>query len=200
MIKSSRFIVLLALLFVIMPSCYFGTQFQQAVNFLKCDFRLETIENLSLAGISLQQKKSYKDLSIVDIGKLSAAFLKNSFPLEFDLNIEAKNPNDQPASMNKMDWILFIDNTQFTQGLLKERVLIGPNNATTVFPVAIKADMMEVFSGESMESLVNLAINLLGQGNKPSGLTMKVRPSINIAGYDLFYPDYLTIANEFGGR
>ena len=78
-------------------------------NLTKCDFRLESVQHLNLAGVNVQNVKKVSDLNMLDAANLAAAISSQKFPLDFTLNIEAKNPNTAAAGMSQIDWILLID-------------------------------------------------------------------------------------------
>lgn len=56
-----------------------------------------------------------------------------------------------------------------------------------------------MLSGESLESIKNLAFNVAGQGAHSTRITLKLKPSIMVMGSPLAYPDYFTVSTEFGG-
>ena len=57
------------------------------------------------------------DLNMFDAAKIASAVGSQQFPLDFTLNIEAKNPNTSTAGMTKIDWILLIDDIEMTRGI-----------------------------------------------------------------------------------
>jgi len=190
-----KIIVLIALL-VTSVSCDVLKQATELTSFVKCKFRLHTIENLKLAGVNIQEKKSMSDLSFLDAAKLTAALSSNKLPMSFVLNIQVQNPNQNQAAMNRLDWQLFIDETEITQGILSQRLEI-PANETGTLPLLLTFDLKEVFKKESGNSLLNLVFNLVGAGNEPSHISLKAKPTIIVGTREIVYPGYITISNEF---
>lgn len=45
----------------------------------------------------------------------------------------------------------------------------------------------------------NFAMNLSGNGEKPSRIKVKMKPSILVNGQPLSYPGYVTVKTEFSG-
>ena len=168
-------------------------------NFGKCDFRIESTKNMKLAGVNIQDKRGISDLSITEIAKIGGAIAGNSLPLVFDLSIEAKNPNTVLAAMNKLDWILLIDNAEMTRGVLEKRIEI-PANTTTTFPVGINIDLMKALGGKSRDALINFALNLAGMSNEPTKIKLKAKPTIYFGTTPVEYPGYITIKHEFGAE
>jgi hypothetical protein len=47
---------------------------------------------------------------------------------------------------------------------------------------------------------MNFGLNLAGSGNRPSRMTLKVKPTIMVGTTPISYPGYLSVTNEFGGK
>jgi hypothetical protein len=168
-------------------------------NFSKCEFRLESLTDIKLAGINIQNATSMADLGIMDYAKISSAIASGALPFSFNLNVQARNPNPGTASMNKLDWILLIDKIEMTRGILDKRIEILPQNIAT-FPVAMNFDLMKALSGKSGEALLNLAFNLSGSGERPTRITLKAKPTIMIGTNPIQYPGYNSVDQDFGAQ
>jgi hypothetical protein len=169
-------------------------------NLTKCDFRLESVKNLNLAGINVQGIKKVSDLNLLDAGKLATAVASNQFPLDFTLNIEAKNPNTAAAGISQIDWILLIDDIEMTKGLLDKQVSIPANNGVALIPLQLHFDLKKALSGKSADAILNFGLNLAGSGNKPTRFTLRMKPTINVNGFPITYPGYLDVKTEFGPK
>jgi LEA14-like dessication related protein len=191
-------LVFIALATIVMNGCDVVQQAQQAINLTNCDFRIRTVENITLAGVNVQAYKSVKDLNIADMAKLTVAASKPTFPLSLQLNIEGRNPNTTSAGLNKIDYILLIDDIQMTQGSLVKSFVIPPNNGTTMIPMQLTFDLKKVLQGKSLDAIMNFGFNLAGVGNKPTRIKIKLKPTIMIGPTMLEYPGYITVGTEFG--
>lgn len=189
----------IALATVVINSCDVVQQAQQAVNLANCDFRIRTVENITVAGVNVQAYKSVKDLNIADMAKLTVAATKPTFPLSLKLNLEGRNPNSTSAGLNKIDYILLIDDIQMTEGSLMQSFVIPPNNGTTIIPMQLTFDLKKVLQGKSLDAIMNFGFNLAGVGNKPTRIKIKLKPTILIGPTQLEYPGYITVGTEFGG-
>lgn len=187
-------------LFMILTSCDVLQQVNQAANLTKCEFRLESVTNLSLAGVNVQKVNELSDLSLLDAGKLATAVSSQQFPLNFTLNIEAKNPNPSVAGITKIDWILLIDGIEMTKGILDQQVTIPANNGTAIIPMQLHFDLKKALSGKSADAIINFGLNLADMGNKPSRITLKMKPTITINSFLLSYPGYITTNTEFSSN
>ena len=187
-----------ALLFL--TGCSVTRQAQEAANLANCDFRIISVENITMGGVPVQNVKSVRDLNMGDLAMLMAGFASPTFPLTLQLNLQGKNQNPKPAGMNRIEWILFIDDIQMTSGILDKPFLIPPNNGTVNIPVEIGLDLKQVMNGKSSEAILNFGLNLAGMGNKPSRFKIKIKPTISFGGSQLALPGYITVKTEYAGH
>jgi hypothetical protein len=185
------------LLTLMISACSVLQQTSEIAALTKCEFRIESARNMKLAGVNIQDKQTLSDLSIMEMTKIAGVLAGGTLPLTFDLNVQVKNPNPGLAAMNKLDWILIIDDIEMTRGLLNQRVEIPANMVTTV-PVAMSLDLMKSLSGKSGDALINFALNLAGTGSRPTRIKLKAKPTILIGTTPIEYPGYITIKQEFG--
>ena len=176
---------------IFLASCGMYNKMQ---TFTKCDFKLKSLEPITLAGINIQKISKFNDLGILDVAKITAAYISKSLPLNITANIFVTNPNPSPAAMTKMDWILEIDKIHIATGILNKRVDVPANGGTAIFPVEINSDLIKVLSGKSKESIQDFGFGLSDANNKASSrIALKVKPYVTISGINLSYPDYFTV-------
>ncbi len=202
--RLPRFQPALATLFFLpflpFSGCATLQQLGQMANLSQCRFRLASVEQTSLAGIALQDGSGPSDLGPLDLIKLQSAFSSGTLPLQCTLNLEARNPNGSPAGMSRMEWVLFMDGSRLTSGVLEKPVEIAPNGETGTFPLAVSLDLLQVLSGKTLDSMVNLASNIAGEGTRPTRITLQVKPSITVAGQTLDYPGFVTVRHDFSSN
>lgn len=188
-IVSSSFIIFLI-------GCGVTRQIQEAKNFAKCEFRIRSVEGTRLGDVKIQNVKSIKDLGFKKAAEIAGVLTSETIPLSFTLNLQSKNPNAEAAAMNKLEWILFIDDQQMVDGILDRKVEILGGQIAEI-PIEILTDLKEVLKGKSRDAIANLAFNVAGQGNNPTHILLKIKPSIEIAGFTVQYPGYIDVKMEF---
>jgi hypothetical protein len=198
--KISAGLAAISLFGILLPSCEVTQQAQQMYNLVNCDFRILSADHITLAGINISNYHSLKDLNMTDVLKLTTAMTQPAFPLSLRLNLEGKNPNTTPAGLSRFDYILFIDDIQMTEGTFASPVTIPPNNGTAVIPMQLTIDLKKVLQGKSADAIMNFGFNLSGNGNKPTRILVKIKPSITIGSSVLSYPGYINVRTEFGGN
>lgn len=187
-----RFCVLTV--FIMLASC---STIREMSALAKCEFKVNNIKDLTLVGVNIQKISSITDLSWSDAGKIAAAIFTSSFPLNFTLNLDVKNPNKTMAALNHLDWILLIDDIQMAKGMVDKRVEIAPNGGVSNLPININFDLKEALSGKSYESIKNFAFNLAGYGSGPTRITVKAKPTIMIGNKSIQYPGYISIKTQY---
>jgi LEA14-like dessication related protein len=162
-----------------------------------CEFRLGTLENPLLAGVDISKVFSAKDFSIDQTGKLSRSILQGTLPLSFILNVDVKNPNPKNASLNRLEYLAFIDDTQIASGSMEEHVVIPAGGGIATIPVKVQTDVMDLLKKEPMNTVLNYALNLADNGKRPVRVSIKIKPWIQIGSVDREYPGYITINQDF---
>jgi hypothetical protein len=133
----------------------------------------------------------------MDAARFATALASNTIPLTLTLNMDVKNPNKEQAAMSRMDWRMFIDDTEIIQGAVNDRVAIAGNGGIATLPVQVSVDLRKVLSGKSGETIRNFAFNLAGESNQPTRFMMRIKPTIDVLGYQVDYPDFLDVKMDF---
>ncbi|MCD6660550.1 MAG: hypothetical protein LT105_10350, partial [Lentimicrobium sp.] len=164
-----RFLTVFLVAGMIFTACDVLNQVQQMATLAKCEFRLSSVDQLRLAGVNIQQVKQLSDLKVMDAAKITTAAISGgSLPLNFTLNVEAKNPNSAIAGLNRLEWTLLIDDIEMVSGVNDNRVQIPANGGTAVIPLTIGVDLKQALKGKSADAIANFGLNLAGAGNKPT--------------------------------
>jgi hypothetical protein len=159
---------------------------QSLTNLKNCEFKLESVDNFRVSGVSIDDKKKLADFSMMEGAKLTSTFASGKLPVSFNLNVGVKNPNDgsgntksADARLTNMDWELFIDNVETVRGSFDKEVVIPGTGREVTIPLRMQLDLVDFFGNRSYESLINLALNIGGYGSSPSRLTLYIRPVIS---------------------
>ncbi|MBL7959777.1 hypothetical protein JNL27_06005 [bacterium] len=191
--KRMMWALIITCLFI---GCGVARQIQEAKNFAKCEFRIKSVEGTRLGDVKIHNVKSIKDLSFKKAAEITSVLASDKVMLSFTLNLQAKNPNAEMAAMNNLEWILFIDEYEMVEGILNQKVEI-PGGQIAEIPIAISTDLREALKGKSRDAIAKLAFNVAGQGDSPTHILLKVKPSIEIAGFSVQYPGYIDVKMEF---
>jgi LEA14-like dessication related protein len=190
--------------FIFIPMILLAAISQNSCNFLKeisalgkCEFRVTTLDDPEIAGVDVSQIRSFNDLSLVDMGIISASFLKGDLPLSFTLNVEVRNPNPAMAALNSLEYLAFIDDVEVANGQLDRRIEIPANGGVTAIPLRLNTDLIDIMKKDSRQALVNFGLNLADAGNRPTRVSIKVKPTILVGAMEINYPGYFTVKHDF---
>jgi hypothetical protein len=192
-------IVILSLslvLFLILPSCDVLRQVQEMQMLSKCEFRIHTVSDIQLAGVNVSKIQSLSDVSPLDVLQITNALLNNQLPLIFKINLQVKNPNEQSASLNSLEWIVFIDDMQMLDGAIKERFVVNASETSTL-PVQIGFNLAEVLQGERRDKIMSFGLGLADGSGSTKRVMVKLRPSIMVGQRSIMYPGWIEVRNEF---
>ncbi len=193
--KKISYFVLITLVVCLSVSC---RTVREIKNLAKCDFRMTTTENTNISGVNVQNVQSYGELNMLDVAQILTVYqTTKGVPLGITLNVEARNPNDKLAAMNFMEWIAEIDGMEIARGVLDKRIEVAPSGGTAIFPIKISADLVKVFSSKQGQDAASKGLGLSDGNNRPTRLTLKIKPSISIGKGFVKYPGYIKLNKDF---
>ena len=169
-----------------------------AMMFSSCDIfnqlasDVASVANLRNCEFNLTQGQ----LSATDVVKLVAAYQTKKVPLAMNVNVDVKNPTTTQAAMTALDWILAIDGKDMANGINSQRYTIKPS-ATTTVPLGVNTDLGDLFSKEGVEKLKNFASSFTKDGTS-SKVGLRVKPSINVGGTQVPFPNYIKLEKKTG--
>ena len=187
-------ILLMCLIVTLFNSC---RSKDELVALSKCEFRVKNANNITLAGIAIDNVETFSDLGIADGLTLLAAAASDNLPMSLIVNVEVMNPNSDRAALNKAEWILYVDDLLITTGTYEERIEIPANGGMAIMSVPVSVNLKKLLEGETGLALLNLAFNLADIGEEPSRITLSVKPYIYIGRRLISYPGFFDIRTEF---
>lgn len=111
--KTKFFIAVFAVLCFLGQGCGVTRQVGEVYNLTQCRYDYHSISQLNFAGVDLS-----RGVSVTTVPQVLALLggSKSSLPLNFTVNLDVTNPNQSTASLHGLDYILRIDNVEFTRG------------------------------------------------------------------------------------
>ena len=198
-LRSTITILIFILLVIGEVGC---SAYETIVNLSRLKFRIDSIDNLELAGIPLKNKLGINDFSTLETMKLSTAFVRNTLPLTFTINVDAKNPNDGTggyprtnATIVSFPWRLFLDDKQTVTGNIGSEVAVPGSGETTKIPLKVTIDLVQFFKEKGYQGILNLALNLVKESSAPSKITLYAQPTVSSQLGNIKYPKEIKIIN-----
>jgi hypothetical protein len=199
LIKRAAPIFISILLVISEAGC---SAYETIANLSRLKFRIDSIDNVELAGIPLRGKLSINDFSTLEALKLSTAFVRNTLPLSLTINIDAKNPNDGTggyprtnATIISFPWRLFLDNKQTVSGDISSEIAVPGTGETAKIPFKVTIDLVQFFKDRGYQGILNLALNLGRESSTPSKITIYAQPTVGTELGNIKYPKEIKIIN-----
>ena len=172
---------------------------QQIAALRQVAFALAGVQHGRLAGVPLERIVSYSDLTNTDLARLALAVARNDVPLEFQVDVQAENPadNQATATLVRLGWSLFVDDTETISGVLDTTYALPPGEPV-VIPLQMRLNLTQFFDGPASD-LVNLATGLAGLNADPTRITLRATPSIDTPYGPIAYPSPITIVSRTVG-
>lgn len=195
-----KIILLSVVLLFFTSSC---SVYETMVNLSRLKFKLGAVNNFTVGGVNISNKKSLQDFNPLEVVNLTAVIASGKLPASFTLNVEAKNPNDGSGGYPKTDatlkafpWRLEIDDVETISGNIGTPVSVPGIDQITNIPLTMNIDLIEFFGNKGYENLLNLALALGGQQGSSSKLSLYARPTVSSPLGDIKYPSELKIVDQ----
>ncbi len=197
--KKSFVILFLVILALSNINC---SVYQTIVNISRLQFRIGKVDNLRVNGVNFEGKKSAADFNPIEVLKLTSSVVQKKFPVNFTLNVEAKNPNDgkggyarTDATIKSFPWSLYVDDKLTISGNIESPVNVPGTGEITVIPIQIRIDLFKFFKDKDYESLLKLALAISGNKGSSSKLVLYAQPTLSTILGDITYPQQLKIVD-----
>ncbi|MBS3946579.1 MAG: hypothetical protein KGZ42_13830 [Melioribacter sp.] len=193
-------LIKLILLVLLLSSC---SVFRTLENVSRLKYKIHSAVNYKVVGISIENKKSLKDFSSIEMLKLSSGILKGNLPLTFSLNIEAKNPNDGTGGYPKTDLTLesfpykfFLNENEIIDGNIENPLSVPGIGESTIITLNIEFDLAKSFKEKSLDDILLLLLNIGGAGGSTSNIKLLARPVVGTPLGKINYPNEITIVDK----
>jgi len=182
-------------------SCDVAQQVAGTYQLTQCKYNYNSISSLTLAGVNLQNANSLSSLNPLNLASLTSAFSSKSgsLPLNFTLNLDVSNPGVQAALLSGLGYILEIDGHEMTTGFIDQKLQID-GGQKALLPINMSFDLKKALSGQSLDVIKNLAFNFAGIGSSSSDVTVRLKPSFNVAGKVVNSPNYIPVSFKLNNK
>lgn len=193
-------IVSILLLAAGISSCGLNKQAQQIKALEKCDYKLISASNITLAGTDVRKLISKKEFNLVNVPSLALGYLRKDIPLEANLNLEISNPSATTAAINNFEYKILINQQEIANGTVDQRVNVDPGQRTRV-PVLLHANIYQFLAdGKTLGDITDFLSGAVQGSEKKGMVTLKIRPSIMVGNGLVKYPGFITIDKEVSSK
>jgi len=195
MIMNIKTAVFCLSLCMVLAGCDVMKQVGGAYNMTQCKYNYNSISQLTLSGIDMSRGVSITSLPAV-LSILSGQ--ATSIPMNFNLNLDVSNPNATEAMLHGVEYILSIDNVQFTSGSMNQSLMI-PSGGQQMLPIRIGIDLVTLMKGETKDAVTSIVENFIGIGSRQSNVTLQLKPTFMVGNIPVTSPMYIPVSFSFGG-
>lgn len=187
-------IILLAFVALFFVQCGVN-RFAQLKAFEDCKYELISADSIYVANINIKEVMDKKDVDLGKAPRLALALLRRNVPLDAKLNLQISNPSGAVAAINQFEYKILIKNQELASGFVNQNISVAPGGGKVLVPVRISSNIYHLLSDDKTQRA--LADFFDKQGNdKKSILTIKVRPTMDMANRKINYPGFITIDKE----
>lgn len=169
---------------------------RNSYNMVNCEYSYNSVSDITVDGMNLSS--GLNPLSIMKLTSLLTG-KASSIPLGFTVNLNVKNPSQSAAALHGMQYVISIDDVQFTNGTINQSLHISGGDTQTL-PLTIGVDLITLMQNNSKDAIVNIAKNFLGMSDKKSKVSLQLKPSFLIGNQTITSPIYFPVSFTFGGK
>ena len=181
---KKKSVLSIILVFTLLQSCIV-TRTLQLVN---CDFNFNQIKSFTANGVDVLNQSSLNDLSFNNKMNLSKSLLTGKMAVDVEMALDVVNKSDGKAVMNTVDWILLLKKEEVLSGTTNTRMLVEAGEMGVLL-LKFSFNLFKVLKGSNISDLWEIANN----PSNPDLFTIKIKPSVQIAGQQVKYPGYINI-------
>ncbi|MCS3553732.1 MULTISPECIES: hypothetical protein [unclassified Sphingobacterium] len=187
-LKKNWLLMLMSVTFL--SSCGISRQKAQIENLGKCKFDIQSVDSIRVAGTSIQKIVKADGIDLSALPSVALGMLRKNIPLDAVIRLKIENPTLKKAAINQFQYIILFEKKQLAEGIVNQSISLDPGQST-VASVRLNTNIYELINNGDLAGFIG------SNSNTKKGLfTIKIKPSINVAGKSIFYPGYITIDRE----
>lgn len=193
----TKLLFILATLSLPFSACK-NSQLGQVKTLGDCRYSIASADSIYLAGTDIRQFRKLEDLNPARFPRLAAGLLVRNVPLDARINLEITNPTNRLAGINQLEYKVLLAGQELFNGFLNQRIEVQPGGGKTRVPVRLNANAYQLLTDpKTRDAFTQLVQNLSGADNaRPSKLTIRIKPTLDLLGGQVNYPGYITIDQD----
>lgn len=193
-------ILLVCFVALTVMGCGVNKQAQQIKALEKCKYRINSAQNISVAGADVKKLMAGQNINLASLPALAFGLLRKDVPLHATLNMEVTNPSGSLAAINQFEYKVLINKQELATGFVNQLVSVGAGQSVVV-PVDVNVNVYQFISNAKVMSEISDFLRGGSDGVERKGLiTLKIRPSIMVGNTLVQYPGFITIDKEVSSK
>lgn len=182
-------------LLLLLPLFFFACNTKKDIDaFKEAKYELEGIDQLTVNGISMLDKKRAEDFSFGEAAMLFSAFSDNKIDAISTLGLKVKLPEGSETrsmTITQFKWQLLVDGKQTLSGLVNEPIELrdGLNTITVKTPIKLIEENGKV----NLSKVMQLTALLNSDASKRPPLTLQIKPTIDTSVGPVELPSFINV-------
>ena len=203
--KKNIWVFVIMIMAGVLSSCGVGRQVADAKTFGECKYDIASVDSVYLAGIDIREFKNLRSFNDFDLARypgLAMGLLRKNVPLDLRVNVDITNPTKKRAAINQLEYKVLLAENEIFNGFLSQLIEVLPGTGKTRVPIQLNTNAYQLLSNDkTRDEFINMVLALTGRSDaKPSKFTVKVKPTIDLAGKQVNYPGYITFEKEITSK
>ena len=184
---------------LLMYGCNVFEQIGGVYNLSQCKYDYNSIDNIEIAGLKLGKGKGISIANLATLSTILAGGNLQTIPFTMTLNLDVQNPNEKAAYLNGLDYLIELNDMEFSTGKLDVPLRIEPGK-TAVLPLSIGLDLRNMMNRYSQERVTSEMSRFLGISPGQTKVSVKLWPTLLIGDIPLKSPTYIPVTFVYGGN
>ncbi|HXH99502.1 MAG TPA: hypothetical protein VNI52_04485 [Sphingobacteriaceae bacterium] len=191
--KKLFFLPFVAVLFA---QCGVKHQLTQLKAFEDCKYELVSADSMYVANINVKEMIEKKDMDLKKAPRLALALLRRNVPFDAKLNLQISNPSGVVAAISQFEYKILVRNRELASGFVNQNISVSPGGGKVIVPVRISSNIYHLLADDKTQRAIADFFAKEDNQNNKSLLTIKVRPTLDVANRKVNYPGFITIDKE----
>lgn len=190
---------LIPLLVFSLTSCDVLNQIGGAIQLSQCEYTYNSVTDMQLAGINLGNGSTISLSNFASISSILTGGNLQTIPFSMTLKMDVKNPNQTAAFLNALDYVIDINEMEFTSGKMDIPIRVEPGQ-TQVLPISIGVDLKNLINRYSRDRVAKEMSGFLGLSSDETKVTVKLWPKLIVGNAPIKVPAPIPVVFTFGGK
>jgi len=142
---------------LLITSCSIYRQGVELKTFSQCNFTVQSVKVISIAGINISNIKKVTDLPLNDYILLAGQAFSKNIPSKLLIKLNASNSSNKKAAVSGFDWELYLKDALYSTGSVSKSVVVLAKQSVT-FEMPADINIMEIIHSKSLPQLLALII------------------------------------------
>lgn len=152
---------------------------QELKNMQRCEFEFSSVSDFEYAGVKFGNIQSVNDITLENVTRILAATASKTAKVSFNINVKVTNQTNSYASVDGMNWILYLEDSKLLEGDMPTPFSVEPHCSAIMM---LRANITPSLRGRAapLQQIFKVYQNIMGfNEGEPANLLLKIKPIVN---------------------